>query len=302
MPRKSRKKSKNSKHKRKTHRHTKKFKKHACSPKKKGEALPFTCYTTQALHKLKKIWNMRHPDQPIHSNHPRDIWKHLRYYTKNTCSSESCWLRHQCIKNDIDKSMWSDNFAPLSPKNWKTNPNEWLTTTDIQKVMGQWEKAHNNFSFIGPSPIDYDSHVAFGECVWEELCKFSLAKYLREGKTKIGVIFNLDKHTQPGSHWVAVFIDCIKKQVIYFDSYGDNIPRRINKFCNEIINQSESFGEKYQQIISKKRHQYGNSECGMYCLFFIIQLLKGTKHATFEKNRIPDSKMTKLRKQLFNPQ
>ena len=72
----------------------------------------------------------------------------MREFTKNTCSSESCWLRHQCIKNDIDRSMWDNNFAPYSPKNWKQNPNEWLTTTDIQKVMGQWEKAHPNFIFI----------------------------------------------------------------------------------------------------------------------------------------------------------
>ena len=34
---------------------TMKFKKEACSPKKNGEALPFTCYTTDALIKLKKI-------------------------------------------------------------------------------------------------------------------------------------------------------------------------------------------------------------------------------------------------------
>ena len=42
----------------------------------------------------------------------------------------------------------------------------------------------------------------------------------------------------------------------------------------------------------------------MWNVLFIFynSTLKGTKHATFEKNRIADSKMTKLRKQLFNPQ
>ena len=198
--------------------------------------------------------------------------------------------------------MWDNNFAPYSPKNWKQNPNEWLTTTDIQKVMGQWERAHPNFIFIGPSPIDYDEHVAFGECVWEELCKFSLLKYKKQGINKIGVIFNLDKHTQPGSHWVALFIDGEKKKIYYFDSYGDEIPEEIEKFSSEVSRQSEKFGEKYEQIISKNRHQYGNSECGMYSLFFIVQLLKGTPHSTFEKYRVPDSKMTQLRKEFFNSQ
>ena len=279
---------------------TRKFKKDACSPKKNGEALPFTCYTAKSLHKLKKIWNMRHPDQHITSNNPRQIWKQMKRFTKDTCSSESCWLRHQCIKNDIDKSLWETNFAPESPDEWKKNPKEWLTTTDIQRVMGQWERAHSNFEFIGPSPIDYDDHVVFGECVWEELCKFSLRNYRRRGINKIGVIFNLDTHTQPGSHWVALFIDCLKRKIYYFDSYGDDIPEQINKFSEEIKQQSENFGEKYEKIISKKRHQYGNSECGMYCLYFIIQMLQGTPHSTFETIRIPDSKMVKMRKEYFN--
>ena len=58
---------------------------------------------------------MRHPDRVIKSNKPRHMGKYARIY-KNTCSSESCWLRHQCIKNDIDRSMWDNNFAPYSPK------------------------------------------------------------------------------------------------------------------------------------------------------------------------------------------
>ena len=281
---------------------TKKYTKKACSPKRNGESLPFTCYTSKSLHKLKDIWNMRHPDQHIKSDNPRKIWEELRNLTKNTCSSESCWLRHQCIKNDIDKNFWDNNFAPLSPKEWRKNPNEWLTTTDIQKVMAQWEYANPNFLFIGPSPIDYDEHVIFGECVWEELCKFSLRKYRQKGINKIGIIFNLDEHTEPGSHWVALFIDCLKRKIYYFDSYGDDIPGQIDKFSNELIHQSENFGEKYEKIISKNRHQYGNSECGMYCLYFIIQMLQGTPHKTFENIRIPDSKMTKMRKEYFNSQ
>ena len=39
-------------------------------------------------------------------------------------------------------------------------------------------------------------------------------KYKKQGINKIGVIFNLDKHTQPGSHWVALFIDGEKRKFI----------------------------------------------------------------------------------------
>ena len=34
-------------------------------------------------------------------------------------------------------------------------------------------------------------------------------------KKKIGIVFNLDKHNQPGSHWVALYTD-LKANQVYF--------------------------------------------------------------------------------------
>ena len=84
---------------------------------------------------------------------------------------------------------------PAAPEEWTKKPDEWLSTVDIQKVMKQWENSYPCFEFLGPSPIDYDKQQLFGECVWEELCKFSLKSCKKRGKYKIGIIFNLDIHT-----------------------------------------------------------------------------------------------------------
>ena len=46
-----------------------------CAPKNKNETLPYTCYTAKGLHKMKNIWNKKHPDRKITSNRPRNIWK-----------------------------------------------------------------------------------------------------------------------------------------------------------------------------------------------------------------------------------
>ena len=54
--------------------------------------------------------------------------------------------------------------------------------------MKQYEKYYRCFEFIGPSPIDYDTHMYEGECVWKELCEFSLKDQIKSGKTKIGMI------------------------------------------------------------------------------------------------------------------
>lgn len=292
--------SKRHKHKQKHNKTKKIFKKAQCAPKNKDDILEYTCYTSSALHKLKEIWNARHPDETIDTNSPRQIWERLRNYMSDTCESEICWLRHQCIKHDIDKSIMGNMFAPISPKKWKKNPQEWLTTVDIQKVMSQWEKADKEFKFLGPSPIDFDTHQVFGECVWEEICKFDIKEMIKKGKKKIGIIFNLDKHTQGGSHWVALYVDIPKKKIYFFDSYGDTIPKQIKKFADTVKQQGAGMNLDFDLKINKKRHQYSESECGMYSLYFIIQLMHGTPFETFQIEKIPDKKMISLRKEYFN--
>jgi len=273
-----------------------------CSPKNKNETLAFTCYTSSGLHKIKNIWNKKHPDRRITSNRPIKIWEALRHALNKSCNKESCWLKHKCIKESIDLETKEYTFAPHSPKEWEENPNEWLTSVDILEIMKQYEKTYKCFDFIGPSPIDYDKHLAYGECVWEELCEFSLSKSLKDGKTKTGIIFNLDSHNKPGSHWVAMFIDSQRRDIYYLDSYGEKIPRQIKKFVTKVQKQSLNVGNKkeYKLLENKRRHQFGDSECGMYSLYFIIKMLMGQTFSKFTSKRIKDDYMTKLRKIYFN--
>lgn len=278
----------------------KKFKKVMCSPKKKDDILSYTCYTSKSLHKLKNIWNKRHPDEKILTNKPYEIWNKLKFYMKETCNNEQCWLKHKCLKEHVDLDVKKHTFAPSQPITWKKKPNEWLTSVDINRFMKQYEKTYKSFEFLGPSPIDYDHHMMYDECVWEELCKFDLSKYLNKGKTNIGIIFNLDPHYKEGSHWVAVYIKARNKGIYYFDSYGEKTPKRILKFMKNVQKQSSQLGEQYKIYENKKRHQYSNSECGMYCLYFIKHMLHTGDFKTISTKKISDNKMKKLRNIYFN--
>ena len=186
-------------------------------------------------------------------------------------------------------------------REWKKKPNEWLTSVDILKVMKQFEKKNTDFQFIGPSPIDYDKHISYGECVWEELCKFNLENYIKRRITKIGVVFNTDPHDQEGSHWVALFINIKRRGIYYFDSYGERISKFINRFAKKVTKQGQRLGIEFEFIKNKRRHQYKTSECGMYCIYFIIEMMKDKQtFQEFTQTLIPDDKMLKLRRQLFN--
>jgi hypothetical protein len=274
-----------------------------CSPKDKKEINPFTCYTDKSLYKLRDLWNARHPDQKIASNDAKEIHTLLTKYLSNVCNKESCWLKQKREFGKLDSSM-SDSFAPESPDEWKKNPNEWLTSVDITNVMKQYEKAYKCFDFIGPSPIDFDTKKLYGECVWEELCNFSLAQQVKQGKTKIGIIFNTDPHNKPGQHWISMFINIKKKHIFFFDSTGDPAPKQIMNFVNRIIEQGQKLNPKLIFKFDSNEgveHQYGNTECGIYSLFFIVHMLEDKLTEHYIKTHIlKDEYMQKFRKIYFN--
>jgi len=267
-----------------------------------SDGLGFTCYSKPILYKIKDTWNKKHPEHKITSQDPYIIWKSLRSVMEHehACKRESCWLKHLCIKEGLPSNIYDLTFSPEMPESWLKNPNEWLSSLDIVKVMNQWEQRYKCFKFIGPSPIDYDTHKMFGECVWDELCKFNLKIHKKNKKKKVGIIFNLDPHYKAGSHWVAVFINDVKKTIYYFDSYGDRPHPQIKKFIDNVINQSTQLGTTYKYLENKKRHQFGNSECGMYSMYFITQMLQNKCFEKFQRKVVSDAYMLRLRKKFFN--
>ena len=55
----------------------------------------------------------------------------------------------------------------------------------------------DHFEFIGPSFIDFNE-TEHGTCIDEEVCNFDLSEKMKDKKSKIGIIFNLDKHNMSG--------------------------------------------------------------------------------------------------------
>ena len=271
-----------------------------CSPtSNKG----YTCYQTESLIKMKERWNKRHPDDMIGETDARGIWSALRRKLSDVCDSEKCWLQQDFMEGGMDNTLKHYTFAPDQPAAWKKKPNEWLTSTEMIKVMKQYERKYKCFEFIGPSPIDFDKHLLYGECVWEQLCNFDLKKLMKKGKTKIGVIFNTDPHWKEGSHWISLFINMRAKQpyIYFFDSNGDPEPKEVRAFMKRVVQQAKDMGITLAQGVNEVEHQETDSECGMYSLFFIIQnLIDGISIDEFGSKRIPDSTVSKLRSIYFN--
>jgi hypothetical protein len=131
--------------------------------------------------------------------------------------------------------------------------------------------------------------------VSRELCALKLSDVRRRGITKIGVIFNLDRHDQPGSHWVSVFVDLPASAAYYYDSYGVPAPPGIQAFLDALAAQGVATIRQ-----NGVRAQYGNSECGVYSLFVLICLLRGKSFDAITAARPPDRVLNQLRDVLFS--
>jgi hypothetical protein len=253
-----------------------------------------TCLPMQMLERLRDEWNSRFPAHKIAATIKKKetLWAELRNRIQDQykCASEYC-----AVENLDASAATSEYFRPKMPGEWEKDPTEWHDSATIMNVMKQYEDAYPNFEFIGPAPIDFDSKLSeWGSCVLNELCTLNLASVKAAGKTCIGIVFNLDPHDKPGSHWVCAYIDLKKMEAYYYDSYGyEPCPqiRRLLRRCKE---------QGCTQIIwNDIPHQRKKSECGTYCMYIIISLLKGFTFDKLCRERMDDDTINAIRDMLY---
>jgi len=255
-----------------------------------------TCYSKESLIKIANVWNMNNETKiNIKNKSKENLWKDIQKSLNILCNKdEFCWKKQDFIKKmkDIDIEMYT--FKPNYPKSWVNQPTKWLNTYDIYYVMKQYEKTYDDFVFLGPIPSDCPTKI---HC---ELSKLNLINLKKKKIFKIGIIYNLDTSDQSGSHWTAVYIDNKHNEINYYDSYGSQPINLINKFISRISEQYTKNNINPTIIYNDKRHQYGNSECGMFSMNFILERMHGTTMYDISQMTIPDEKMIYLRKILYN--
>jgi hypothetical protein len=277
-----------------------------CSPalhRREGES----CLPVDAQRRIISTWNKtqsrkdriavaaRGAAAKTRKNQRSSLLKEMKeVMRKQKCSTEFCVVK-SVVPAPTQNPLLS-YFRPEKPKKWDKKPGEWLDSFNIEDVMKQYEEADPMFEFIGPVPIDFDKELSVGKCVVDELCKMDLNTLnLSNKKKKIGIVFNLDPHDKPGSHWVCAFVDIPNKAAYYFDSYGYEPPRQIIRFLKRCKEQGCDTIQ-WNDI----RHQRKGSECGMYCMFVIICLLRNQK--SFHdicKQVVDDDTMNAFRDILF---
>lgn len=223
----------------------------------------------------------------------RYLLSELKIRMSEVCNNQKCWTTQDFINEIKDKNkveyIKEFIFRPNGPSG-----NKWLSTSNMTNIFKQYEVDIPDFEYIGTVPIDYNE---FEEA---RIDNEKLQKLYSKGVRKIGMIINLDMHWQNGSHWTALYADLDGGKVYFFDSYGHKPHENIRKTMKVIATFIQSKNKYVILDYNKNRHQYGNSECGVYSSYFIESMLKGSKFDELcHMNKIPDSYVNKLRSKYF---
>ena len=92
-------------------------------------------------------------------------------------------------------------------------------------------------------------------------------------------------------------IDHIKPHRDSNYSFGKEPPKEIKHLMDTFADHLSHL--KMKKKHSRKQHQYGNTECGIYSMNFLINCIKGKSLSQINKKRIPDKKMNQMRAYLY---
>lgn len=236
-----------------------------------------------------------------HINNIATLKKKLAVQLGCNADDERCILEKSMLSHKEKKVLLETFFRPEMPDGWKKDPDMWLNSDDIAKVMKQYEKAYApEFKFLGVVPSDFSSPDPYEKesqkCLNDQFCRINLEEEKAKGRRIIGAVFNLDPHYKSGSHWVAFAVDLKRRCAYYFDSYGMAPPSQVARLMRHLTLQDP--GLRLQQ--NGRRFQYSDTECGMYSMYFIIRMIAGESFKKFCRNPIADKYMLQFRKVLFD--
>jgi len=239
---------------------------------------------------LRLAYNREHRHKTPIAKGPH-VWQEITRRLKDVCDKAT----QACIVHALVKK-------PTAPSSWKANGSEWLSSDDIDHCLEHYAEIIPDYYYVGSVPIDFDLHKQTGQCLVSSLCSMKIRELYKKGYRKVGIVFNTDPHDGPGEHWIAAFANfhegLKQPQMTYFDSYAQKPEPEIQRLMHrwkEQIDDMDIFEEPTELRYNVLRHQYKDSQCGMYCIYFIYCSLFNIPM----KDRIPDDVMMMLRSLFF---
>ena len=219
------------------------------------------------------------------------------------CNTQICILESNKTKPILPEYLVDkeyDRFKVEGP----ANTTEWLSDSNIEKILIQLARKYKHFYYFPYQMIDF---ALFDT----KFAKANYPKLISAGYTQFGVVINTDRWSRENStglHWFVIVIDAKtdKKTITieYFNSSGNPPQKEIliwfTKTKIHIENVMKDRKVEFTQI-TNRQIQFDDHSCGVYCLFYIYSRLKGILHSKFanKSNNVNDNIVLRFRKFLF---
>jgi hypothetical protein len=286
-----------------------------CSPLAKDQE---KCFSPEDLQIFVNIYNKYFPNKiktisynGINNKLKDTVGNKKHYlwfdYLCQYCSYAEC----QTLNNITDNRL-----LPKKPAEWYKNKTAWLSNFDIEDVLVHYHKCKKyNYEFVGVFSVDFAVKDPNGKCkYYENKCTPNIPLNVKNNKKYLGIVTNLDRYDQGGSHWTSIFI-VIDPQlpaygIYYYDSGGNGIPPLIMLYLTEVKKQLYKLYPTRRCNIkeNKKQYQRTSTECGMFALTYQIRWVtklfknKNTLEPDVLDNRVmTDQEMIQSRDKIFSP-
>jgi hypothetical protein len=260
-------------------------------------------FSKKSLLFLIDTWNKYKPDKITYKKTDAiaKLSLLLNEKIKPVCDDKQYWCWTGAIARfandtkakEIIKMIEKEELRPEMPVEWYANGKEWLSNYDIEDVMMQYDKGRQyKYAFLGVYPIDFSEEDKFGRCLYSQICSLDVKRYINKKIKYLGLITNLDKHNQNGSHWTSTFIIIDPRNKCYgahyYDSNAIGIPAYVKKF---ILNLKKRLlviypNRNFKITFNTTRHQRKNTECGMFSMTHQIRWLNSL--LKYKKLNLPD--------------
>jgi len=268
-----------------------------CAP---GKGDNKTCYNLDQLKKIANAYNLniaKNKNDFIRLNQTKyELWEDIRRHLSNKCDNEYCWIDQEFVQQIRDPELLQSTFRPKRP----LGKYQWLTTSNIHDVMKQYEYMHKDFVFFGPVPMDFYK-------VMPEVGNVDVLKLYKKGIRRMGFVFNTDPSDKSGKHWISMFVDLNPNAptISFFDSFAIcPAPEEVTKLIHHIESYAQQLygaNRRFTVNCNTVKHQYANSECGVYSMYYITESLKGLTFNQIAGNIMRDEQINQYRGVFYRP-
>jgi hypothetical protein len=190
----------------------------------------------------------------------------------------------------INKSL--ENIKPKGP----FNSTKWLSNADLDNVLKSYQKQYPKFKFY-PSCLMNESFTSID--LYQDI--------ISDDVDSVACVVNTTEVCSGsgscGEHWVCIYMEKTSSAITleFFNSAGSPPPPKVLRMFKTAVDNMRGDTRTIVEKLTQCPHQQNDTECGVYCLYFIRSRLEGIAFERFTNSTmISDEAMIMFRRYIFD--